>query len=57
VQKKQLLIELDILSNGFKAYRLTDTAVNGSSGGSYIYMAFAAITSIVSSNGVPAVAR
>ena len=45
---------IDILSNGFKI-RVTDIVVNAS-GGSYIYMAFSD-QSIVSSNGVPAVAR
>jgi len=45
---------IDILSNGFKI-RVTDIVVNAS-GGSYIYMAFAEAP-LVSSNGVPAVAR
>ena len=45
---------IDILSNGFKL-RGTDAAGNGS-GSTYIYMAFSD-QSIVSSNGVPAVAR
>ena len=45
---------LDIVSNGFKV-RTTDSTMNTSSG-SYIYMAFAE-EPIVSSNGVPAVAR
>ena len=45
---------IDILSNGFKL-RGTDAAGNGS-GSTYIYMAFAEAP-LVSSNGVPAVAR
>ena len=45
---------IDFVSSGFKI-RGTDSAVNAS-GGSYIYMAFSD-QSIVSSNGVPAVAR
>ena len=45
---------LDILSNGFKM-RNTDTGHNAS-GSTYIYMAFSD-QSIVSSNGIPAVAR
>jgi hypothetical protein len=44
----------DILSNGFKT-RTTDGEWNGS-GNTYVYMAFAE-SPIVSSNGVPAVAR
>ena len=46
--------QIDILSNGFKL-RATNTAINAS-GGTYIYMCFAE-SPIVSSNGVPAVAR
>jgi len=46
--------QIDILSNGFKL-RATNTAINAS-GGSYIFMAFAEAP-IVSSNGIPAVAR
>ncbi len=46
--------QIDILSNGFKL-RATNTAINAS-GGTYIYMAFAE-EPLVSSNGVPAVAR
>ena len=45
---------INLLSNGFKA-TTSNTAVNGSSD-NYIYMAFSD-QSIVSSNGVPAVAR
>tara|TARA_E500000081_G_scaffold146839_1_gene170359 strand:- start:34 stop:1062 length:1029 start_codon:yes stop_codon:yes gene_type:complete len=46
--------DVDLLSNGFKA-RSTDAGIN-TSGNSYIYMCFAE-EPIVSSNGVPAVAR
>jgi hypothetical protein len=45
---------INLLSNGFKA-TTSNTAVNGSSD-NYIYMAFAE-SPLVSSNGVPAVAR
>jgi hypothetical protein len=48
------LYVMDFLSNGFKL-KGTDTLVNGS-GSTYIYMAFAEAP-LVSSNGVPAVAR
>ena len=48
------LYVMDFLSNGFKL-KGTDTLVNGS-GSTYIYMAFAE-EPLVSSNGVPAVAR
>ena len=47
-------INLDLLSNGFKLRR--STAQLNHNGNFYIYMAFAEST-IVSSNGVPAVAR
>ena len=46
--------QIDMLSNGWKA-RATNTAMNAS-GSTYIYMAFAEAP-LVSSNGVPAVAR
>jgi hypothetical protein len=45
---------IDIVSNGFKI-RTTDSTVN-TSGGVFIYMAFAEAP-LVSSNGIPAVAR
>ena len=47
--------ELDILSNGFK-HRDSTWAQNGSSGDTYIYMAFAE-SPFVSSEGVPTTAR
>jgi len=46
--------KVDILSNGIKIRE--NSAYNNTSGGSYIYMAFASAP-LVSSNGVPAVAR
>ena len=45
---------MDILSNGFKL-RLTSSSINAS-GGTFIYLAFAE-SPLVSSNGIPAVAR
>jgi hypothetical protein len=53
-QTSGTLYVMDFLSNGFKL-KGTDTLVNGS-GSTYIYMAFAEAP-LVSSNGVPAVAR
>jgi len=45
---------IDILSNGFKVR--TTSVYSNASGGTYIYMAFAS-EPLVSSNGIPAVAR
>ena len=53
-QAESALQRFDFLSNGFKI-RTTDGGDNAS-GGTYIYMAFAE-EPLVSSNGVPAVAR
>ena len=53
-QAESALQRFDFLSNGFKI-RTTDGGDNAS-GGTYIYMAFSD-QSIVSSNGIPAVAR